>query len=72
LGRDIAVTIGDLFDDPIPRRLAVYDPSGAIVAFIPSASHTDVQAILDTGMAIGASMRGDPQRAELEIRSRET
>jgi hypothetical protein len=54
-------------DEPHPAPLAVY-AAGQRIATIPAQDHADVQAILDTGLAITAELSGSTSGPILFIR----
>jgi hypothetical protein len=53
-------------DDPEPARIAVWSDDQT-VAFISAADHTDIQAILDTGLAFEAALSGTSLRITLPL-----
>ncbi len=57
-------------DDPEPARIAVWSDDQT-VAFISAADHTDIQAILDTGLAFDAELSGTSLRIALPLTSTE-
>jgi hypothetical protein len=53
-------------DDPEPARIAVWSGTQAI-AYVSAADHTDIQAILDTGLAFEAALSGASLRITLPL-----
>jgi hypothetical protein len=63
----LPVILAEVESDPEPRRLGAYDRSGVLLAFVPASSHSDLRAVIDTGLATEAELDMGQESPALRI-----